>query len=81
MPNKTIPGQTVGQLRDELHGTVLTPDDEGYDEARQLWNARIDSHDHCVRNHEARFIRRAGGVGCHLVWVCRRIIGYAVSFC
>jgi FAD/FMN-containing dehydrogenase len=42
MPDRTITGQTVGQLRDELHGEVLTPDDDGYDEARQLWNAMID---------------------------------------
>ena len=27
-------------LRTSLSGTVITPDDPGYDEARQVWNAR-----------------------------------------
>lgn len=29
-------------LREELRGDVLTPSDEGYDDARHVWNARFD---------------------------------------
>jgi FAD/FMN-containing dehydrogenase len=31
--------QTVGELRTTLSGAVFAPKDEGYDEARRLWNA------------------------------------------
>ncbi|WP_226483275.1 FAD-binding oxidoreductase [Natrinema amylolyticum] len=33
---------TVQTFREQLHGEVLQPDDEGYDEARSVWNAMID---------------------------------------
>ena len=33
---------TVQTLRDSLRGTVLEPGDEGYDDARTVWNARVD---------------------------------------
>ena len=29
-------------LRDRLRGTLLTPDNEGYDDARAVWNAMVD---------------------------------------
>ena len=29
-------------LRTSLSGTVVTPEDPGYDEARRVWNADID---------------------------------------
>jgi len=32
----------VEGFRDTLRGTLLQPDDEGYDEARSIWNAMID---------------------------------------
>jgi FAD/FMN-containing dehydrogenase len=32
----------VGSLRDEFHGTVLQSGDEGYDEARAIFNGMID---------------------------------------
>jgi FAD/FMN-containing dehydrogenase len=32
----------IGDLRTTIGGPVLGPDDPGYDEARQLWNAAID---------------------------------------
>jgi len=33
---------TVQELREQVRGQVLTPEDPGYDEARTLWNAMID---------------------------------------
>ena len=30
------------QLRARIRGAVLTPNDDGYDSARQIWNAMID---------------------------------------
>lgn len=35
---------TVDDLRARLRGQLLLPDDPGYDEARSVWNARIDRH-------------------------------------
>ncbi|GAB2630001.1 FAD-binding oxidoreductase [Kribbella swartbergensis] len=32
----------IGDLRRVIGGTVLAPDDPGYDDARRLWNAAID---------------------------------------
>ena len=32
------------QLREGLRGTLTTPADEGYDTARQVYNAMIDRH-------------------------------------
>ncbi len=34
--------QAVAELCDHLHGTLLQPQDEGYDAARQIYNAMID---------------------------------------
>ncbi len=33
---------TIDQLREQVRGTVTTPGDEGYDEARTVYNAMID---------------------------------------
>lgn len=34
----------ISILRGTLQGSIITPDDEAYDEARQVWNAAIDKH-------------------------------------
>src|SRR5690349_5768187 len=34
----------VDALRSTVMGPVLLPGDEGYDDARRLWNAAIDKH-------------------------------------
>lgn len=33
---------TVESFREQVHGEVLQPGDEGYDDARTVWNAMID---------------------------------------
>jgi FAD/FMN-containing dehydrogenase len=33
---------SIQELRAALHGPVLTPSDNGYDQARQAWNAMVD---------------------------------------
>lgn len=37
-----MPGPTVEQLREQVRGRITTADDEGYDEARRVYNAMID---------------------------------------
>jgi FAD/FMN-containing dehydrogenase len=34
--------RTVSRLRARMRGAVLTPNDDGYGSARQIWNAMID---------------------------------------
>src|SRR3990172_9250041 len=33
---------TIDQLREQVHGAVIAPDDEGYEQARRVYNAMID---------------------------------------
>jgi FAD/FMN-containing dehydrogenase len=35
-------------LRNSLQGTVIGPDDQGYDEARAIWNGTIDRRPACI---------------------------------
>ncbi len=37
-------GMTIEQLRERVRGAVIGPDDDGYDEARAVYNAMIDRH-------------------------------------
>jgi FAD/FMN-containing dehydrogenase len=34
---------TVQELREAIHGSVLRPDDDGYTEARRIWNGAFDA--------------------------------------
>ena len=36
------------RLRDSLHGPLILPGDEGYDEARSIWNGAIDRRPACI---------------------------------
>jgi FAD/FMN-containing dehydrogenase len=43
------------QLRDSVRGAVIGPEDQGYDEARSIWNGAID--------HRPAWVARCTGVG------------------
>ena len=38
----TLQGQSVKELEEKLRGSLIQPQDEGYDELRAVWNAMID---------------------------------------
>src|SRR2546426_11361390 len=38
----SISGQELAEFANELHGEIVRPQDEGYDDARKIWNAMID---------------------------------------
>ncbi len=44
MTDATSDGLEVGSLREGFGGSVLTPGEPGYDDARTIFNARIDRH-------------------------------------
>jgi FAD/FMN-containing dehydrogenase len=44
MPTDGTDGTPLESLADRVRGPVLEPGEEGYDEARRVWNARIDRH-------------------------------------
>ena len=40
----------ITALAESLRGTLLRPDDEGYDEARTVWNGMIRSEEHTLNS-------------------------------
>jgi len=44
LENQISPDEAVEEFAGRLRGTLIRPDDEGYDEARSVWNAMIDKH-------------------------------------
>jgi di/tripeptidase len=38
------PDEVVSEFAGTLRGTLIGPDDEGYDEARAVWNGMADKH-------------------------------------
>ncbi len=44
MTQPSITADTKANLTDEIDGSVLLPGDEGYDDARAVWNAMVDHH-------------------------------------
>ena len=44
MSQTAIDGATVEQLRSDIGGSVITPGDPTYEEARRVWNGMIDRH-------------------------------------
>ena len=41
-PQVTVPSDAIEALRSAMRGDVLTPNDEGYDNARLIWNGMFD---------------------------------------
>ena len=41
-PAKVATATDDERLRHSVHGPVIGPEDEGYDEARSIWNGAID---------------------------------------
>jgi FAD/FMN-containing dehydrogenase len=76
-PTTTIPESAMHELETRIRGTLLRPDDTGYDDARRVWNGMVDRKPgvivRCrgvadvkaavdiVREHRLVFAVRAGG--------------------
>lgn len=60
--------QRLGALASELRGQLLRPDDDGYDDARRVWNGMVDRHPAAIARCEGsadviaavRYARRSG---------------------
>ena len=44
MDSDTGPADSFGELASAVRGTVILPDDSGYDDARSVWNGMIDKY-------------------------------------
>src|SRR5207248_3203181 len=74
---RTLPAETLDQLRSQLRGAMCLPGEPGYDQARTVWNAMIDRRPGIVvraagandviraiafaRQHHLRLAVRGGG--------------------
>ncbi len=74
---KTFPSNGIDELKREVRGQVLLPEDADYEAARTIWNAMVDRHPalivrcgatsdvvpavHFARNHDAVLAIRGGG--------------------
>jgi hypothetical protein len=72
-----LSGETLRSFAERLRGSLLRPGDDGYDQARLVWNGMIDKHpaliarpanvaDVCAgvdfaRQHDLRLAVRGGG--------------------
>ncbi|WP_242394131.1 FAD-binding oxidoreductase [Anaeromyxobacter oryzisoli] len=64
---EAMPRETAAALRGQLRGKLCLPDEQGYDEARTLWNAMIDRRPAAVvRAAGAADVRRAVGLASEL---------------
>jgi FAD/FMN-containing dehydrogenase len=43
-PRRPLPEEAVTELRERIRGETLLPEEDGYDEARAIWNAMIDRY-------------------------------------
>jgi FAD/FMN-containing dehydrogenase len=82
----TLPADTIEACKHSLRGTLLQPDERGYDEARALWNAMIDRRPaliarclgvadviacvHFARQHDLRLSIKGGGHNISGLAVC-----------
>jgi FAD/FMN-containing dehydrogenase len=43
-PTVRLDEQALGELKQNMQGSILLPNDKGYDDARKVWNGMIDRH-------------------------------------
>jgi len=85
-PVATVPTRALQGLRDRFHGGLIGPHDDGYDDARAIWNGEIDRKPGLIarcadpsdvqtavrfaREHDLRTSVRSGGHGVGGLAIC-----------